>query len=1302
MSTNNLFNVPSWTSIRELFFRRLGINLDPNVVSFSFTGAIPTPINNVVAATGDGTKNHYTLTVDGVVPSSVTVTSLIRQDANGAQYALSATPRSNYVLWTDNQMNAPWDTNFATVAASEETTDDGYPYWSITSPSFGSQFSLNQQIRIATIQPGETWTASAVFRAGSNNNQGGILINSQDSAFLSVFPIDAEVVSGPGTVTISSNQGSIPGGPGSSCVVSGLSTTEDTLVQLHVQSLAQTALRLNFAVATGNMSSPSNFSTEVLVARPMLEKGAMMGTYISNQGTVLSVADYTVNGANVTLSSNLPDGSELIWTGSAVLPAKITLTANPTAPDGSKGPYVGSVSYYLTQLQVTNELPALLVWSGDFPMTVDALADYLMSSYGYYMEDGEFIIAGDPNATPLVRGGGMVYNGYNPLTQQFRLQATPNAVRWKPGATVTVQVASSNSIVPANGFAITSGQPPAGALGASYDYIYQVTNGTPPYTYTVVQGTPPVPVNPITGEMKSNALTTTGSFSWIIQVTDSVGRVVTRLDQMVVAELPLTFSPPTLNPNVSTGVAMSLNLGVSGGRPPYIYSVYLGQLPPTVSISNGAIVGTWEGNTAAGSNTLSNIVGVQVTDQDGTTLQRILNFTITDRTATQIQASLNAKVLHWFERSTNVYTGGISTGVGDVLFDCTGRANLEIAAAPGFDDSVVIGTSSGFGNQPYTFGLGSGAYAHNNTVAFNLPNDFAIMALINYTSASATKAGQALIGRGADAHGGYELKVGPDNTSLELDLVMSNTPTQTQFPTQIAPGFGNYYHCIAQMFDNVPELVMNAGIPVDMPALTGTLTPNMTEALFLGIDPALDLATLFQGSLGMIAIFTEKLWSDERKWLYNTGSLQNFPALGYWDELVVTGPNYSGTALVGEEISYAFTISGGSGTYVNAGSLITGSMPPGMSASYDGVSTITISGVPNTQGFYSFGVQVASTDGQFASGSIGVTFQYAGQALISLPLHGTNGQTTVTDSTGRHWTVNGNAAISTAVDGSGAMYFDGTNSYLSTPLTNDFNLAGIPFTMQVDVYPQTNSAYMLSTTVAAEMPGAMGLDAAIGSPGDATGLYPFWGWYSNTAWNAARAQTPATQNSWNTVKGFYDTVRNEIALFLNGQVVGFTTPSEPESSIVQGQSIWLGRRWDSSGTNAYFQGYMRNLAVSTGVTYDTLSVLEAVFPDTSIGEAYSSSLPILGGSGHYSDLTIVSGALPSGLSLTLGVNTLILSGTVGNQDGTFTFRASFQSSDGQTFTNDYSVTVQTIVFRVTTDGEQRITTTGLDRIEAIP
>jgi len=121
------------------------------------------------------------------------------------------------------------------------------------------------------------------------------------------------------------------------------------------------------------------------------------------------------------------------------------------------------------------------------------------------------------------------------------------------------------------------------------------TNGTPPYTWLVIAGTlppgtPAFTLDSATGVI-SGTPTTEGTYDFTVQVSDNEGNT---------AEKPLSitiYPPPVIDTSIlldgKGGVAYSQALAVSGGKSPYKWTIFSGNLPTglTLNISTGVISG---------------------------------------------------------------------------------------------------------------------------------------------------------------------------------------------------------------------------------------------------------------------------------------------------------------------------------------------------------------------------------------------------------------------------------------------------------------------------------------------------------------------------------------------------------------------------------------------------------------------------------------------------------------------------------------------------------------------------------------
>ena len=157
--------------------------------------------------------------------------------------------------------------------------------------------------------------------------------------------------------------------------------------------------------------------------------------------------------------------------------------------------------------------------------------------------------------------------------------------------------------------AISTTSVPSGTMGTPYSVTLAATGGTSPYTWMVASGALPagLTLSPSTGAI-SGIPGTTGSYSFIAQVRDSVGGVATHtFSTSIAAPAPPGSSPlailTTSVPGGTSGTAYSTTLAATGGTSPYGWSVSGGALPPGLGMTpTGVISGT---PTAAGTYSFS-------------------------------------------------------------------------------------------------------------------------------------------------------------------------------------------------------------------------------------------------------------------------------------------------------------------------------------------------------------------------------------------------------------------------------------------------------------------------------------------------------------------------------------------------------------------------------------------------------------------------------------------------------------------------------------------------------------------------
>ena len=143
---------------------------------------------------------------------------------------------------------------------------------------------------------------------------------------------------------------------------------------------------------------------------------------------------------------------------------------------------------------------------------------------------------------------------------------------------------------------------PGGVSGTSYSYTFgsafPVTAGTPPFTWTNTQQLPPG-LSLSSAGVLSGIPTTTGLYSFTIQITDSTTAAYSTTFGMTIASQPVTVTtihaPPPSDVNLSyppSGATAQPYFSASGGAGSYSWSAT--GLPPGISINSGtaALSGT--------------------------------------------------------------------------------------------------------------------------------------------------------------------------------------------------------------------------------------------------------------------------------------------------------------------------------------------------------------------------------------------------------------------------------------------------------------------------------------------------------------------------------------------------------------------------------------------------------------------------------------------------------------------------------------------------------------------------------------
>jgi len=197
----------------------------------------------------------------------------------------------------------------------------------------------------------------------------------------------------------------------------------------------------------------------------------------------------------------------------------------------------------------------------------------------------------------------------------FAAQVTDTAQRT---ATKTFDVA-----IEPPALSVTTPSPlPTGMEGTAYSQQLAATGGTPPYTWALGAGSLPDGLNLNSSGLISGTPTGSRTFNFTAQVTDNAQRIATRVFDISIDPTLLTIQTPSPLRSGTAGIAYSQTLTVTGGTPPYTWTVSAGSLPAGLNLNSSGLIS----GTPASSQTFN--FTAQVTDNAQQTAARIFDVTI--------------------------------------------------------------------------------------------------------------------------------------------------------------------------------------------------------------------------------------------------------------------------------------------------------------------------------------------------------------------------------------------------------------------------------------------------------------------------------------------------------------------------------------------------------------------------------------------------------------------------------------------------------------------------------------------------
>jgi len=170
--------------------------------------------------------------------------------------------------------------------------------------------------------------------------------------------------------------------------------------------------------------------------------------------------------------------------------------------------------------------------------------------------------------------------------------------------------------------------------------------------------------------------------------------------------------------------------------------------------------------------------------------------------------------------------------------------------------------------------------------------------------------------------------------------------------------------------------------------------------------------------------------------------------------------------------------------------------------------------------------------------------------------------------------------------------FSGSNSWLSFPGAAQYAIATstTPFTIEAWVKSYSAGGVVFSEEFTS---GAINITCSLAASNDVsapTGLFPVFGWFNGTSWTTAAASTtPIVLNTWTHVAFVFTGSTSRI--YING--VNVTKVSSPTPATTwgvtaaNGTNWFIGRRWDQTGANIYYDGLINNFRFVNGTAVYT-------------------------------------------------------------------------------------------------------------------
>ncbi|HLJ47001.1 MAG TPA: putative Ig domain-containing protein [Bryobacteraceae bacterium] len=825
---------------------------------------------------------------------------------------------------------------------------------------------------------------------------------------------------------------------------------------------------------------------------------------------------------------------------------------------------------------------------------------------------------------------------------------------------------SSLSIVVAAPLTITTTSLPAGTVNVAYpSTTLTATGGTQPYNWTVTQGSLPPGLNLASSGAITGTPTTAGTFPFTVTVTDSKQASTQAPLQIVVNPAPLTVTPATLPAGTVNTVYPTTNLGATGGTTPYSWTLTGGALPPGLNLSpGGSITGT---PTTAGTFSFT----ATVTDSRQVMASGPFQIAVNPAPLTVTTTTLPAGTVNTPYPSTTLTASGGTTPYTWTIVNGSLPPGLTLSSGGTITGTPTTPGSSQF-NVMVTDSRQATAQAFLQITVNPQPLVVTQTALPNGT------VNVAYPTTNLNATGGippytWVLNTGslPPGLSLSSAGVISGTPTTAgTFPfsvlvTDSAGSAGSPKRTSAQATGSFQIIVNPAALTVTPATLpSGTVnttypgatlgatggTPPYSWSITSGaLPPGLTIspAGAITGTPTQFGSFPFTATVTDSRQQTSSGPFQIVVSPA---PLTVTPATLPQGTLNAPYPATTLTATGGIPPYT--WSILTGSLPPGLTLSSAGV----ISGTPTSIGTFAFTAQVVDSAPSTNRTSAVATGQF--QIIVNpAPL-------TVTPATLPTGVVNSVYPQTTLNASGGIPPYHWTVSAGNLPPGLSLSTAGV-----ITGTPTTAGTFAFSATVT---------DSTVSDtrPPSATGQFQI-------VVNPALTVTPATLPTGTVNTPYPSTTLN---------ATGGTTPYSwtiSAGALPPGLSLSNAGAISGTPTQAGTFSFTANVVdfgdrSASGrfqivVNPPPLTVQPAILPTGTVNVAYpSTALSATGGTTPFT-WSVTAGALPAGLSLSAAG---VISGTP-TAAGTFSFTATVTDAAQRTANGQFQIVVNPPALTVT-------------------